>query len=134
MKQEVLEQAVILGRRLGRVLVATAGKNGLPHIAASSRIDPVGDDCVSISEWFCPGTLSNLQVNPKVSIVIWDPQSDTGFQLLGRSQEVQDIAMMDGLQPSDEKTAPFPQVERKILVKVERILHFSHAPHNDVED
>lgn len=134
MKPELLERAVRLGKRIGVALLATSDEKGMPHMAASSRIEAEGYPRVAISEWFCPGTLSNLQGNPQISIVVWDPESDTGFQLLGESEGIQETAVMNGLLSGPQEKHPIPQVQRKILVRVERIVRFCHAPHNDLEE
>jgi hypothetical protein len=132
MKPEVLERAVRLGKRVGVALVATADGKGIPHVASASRIESEGYPRVAVSEWFCPGTLSNLQGNPRISIVLWDPESDIGFQLVGVSEGIQETAVMNGLHP--EKEPSLPQVQRKILVRVDHIVRFCHAPHSDVEE
>ncbi|MEW6664432.1 MAG: pyridoxamine 5'-phosphate oxidase family protein [Thermodesulfobacteriota bacterium] len=134
MNRDSIQRAVALGSELGHVIVATADRGGIPHVAASSRISMEEDGRVGISEWFCPGTLANLQVNPQIAIVVWDPKKDRGYQLVGTSSEVMDVAFMDGLAPEDETQRPLPQVERKILVRVDRIVHFSHAPHSDLDE
>jgi hypothetical protein len=134
MSRETIGRAVELGSAVGHMFVATADADGLPHIAASRRISSEPDGRIGISEWFCPGTLENLQVNPRISVVVWDPQKDTGFQILGRSEKVEDLSVMDGLSPELEAEPPLPQVERKILVQVDKVIHFSHAPHSDMEE
>jgi hypothetical protein len=40
---------------------------------------------------------------------------------------------MDGYIPEMESIGPSPQVERKLLVKVDKVMAFSHAPHSDLE-
>jgi uncharacterized protein len=134
MRPEIFEQAVRLGKRIGVALVATADEKGFPHMAASSKIEAEGYPRIAVSEWFCPGTLSNLKENPKISIVVWDPESDIGFQLTGESEGIQETAVMNGLLKGHEKEPPLPQVQRKILVRVESIVRFCHAPHSDLEE
>lgn len=129
-----IEKAVNLGNELGHVFLATADADGLPHLAASGRLTAEPDGTLGISEWFCPGTLTNLQLNSRVSVVIWNPDNDKGYQILGHCEKVEDLSMMDGFSPESEKEAPLPQVERKIFVRVNKILHFSQAPHSDVEE
>jgi hypothetical protein len=131
-KKNVIRKAVEMGSRLGHVFVATANSSGLPHLAASSRIEEEPGSRVAVSEWFCPGTLVNLQGNPQISIVAWDPVNDKGFQILGVAEDLEETAMMDGLSPNLGKA--LPQVERKIHVRVEKIIDFSHAPHSDTEE
>jgi hypothetical protein len=89
---------------------------------------------VAVSEWFCPGTLENLDQNRLVSLVIWDPATDTGYQLLGEVEKMKAEATVNGYAPELEKKAPMPQAEWKIIVRVEKIIDFTHAPHSDVEE
>lgn len=130
-RDELIKKVVSMANRVGYALVATSDRNGLPHMAASSRVEAEPDRHVAVSEWFCPGTLANLDENPQISVVVWDPASDTGYQLTGKSTAVEDLAMLDGFSLAVEEARP--QMERKIRVKVERIMDFSHAPHSDEE-
>lgn len=134
MNRGTIEKTVALGSELGHIIVATADRGGIPHVAASSRISLEENGKIGISEWFCPGTLANLQENPRIAIVVWDPRNDSGYQIMGTTERVEDMAFMDGLVPSAETGKPLPQVERKILVRSNRVLRFSHAPHTDLEE
>lgn len=43
MNNELVEKAVDMGRRVGYALVVTCDGNGLPHIAASRRVEKIMD-------------------------------------------------------------------------------------------
>ena len=132
MKTENLNVAVELAKSLGHVFVATADQNGLPHLAAAKELSLGDDGLIEVAAWFCPGTVSNLQVNNNISIVVWNPANDRGYQLLGKLERMKEMAVMDGYAPELEEV-PLPQVERKIIVRVDKILDFRHAPHSDIE-
>jgi len=134
MLRDPVKEAVRLGRRMKVAMIATADAQGLPHMAASRKITVEPGGGIGVSEWFCPGTLANLQVNPRISIVVWDSKKDSGYQVLGISERVEDLSMMNGFSPELEKGDPMPQVERKIHVQVDKVIHFSHAPHSDMEE
>lgn len=134
MNEKSLKKAIELAKQVGYVLVATADEAGLPHVAAACEIADVGDGMVSAAEWFCPGTIENVKHNRNVSLVVWDKSSDKGYQLFGTVQQVEDIAVMDGYAPELETGTPMPQIERKLIVKVGKVVLFSHAPHSDVEE
>ncbi|MCK9274127.1 MAG: pyridoxamine 5'-phosphate oxidase family protein [Syntrophales bacterium] len=134
MKPELLKTAVELGNRVGYVFIATSDPEGLPHIAASRKITLEKDNAIGIREWFCPGTLANIQMNPFVSLVAWDSINDTGYQILGKSIHMEDLYMMNGLSAETEQGQQLPQVERKITLMVQKILQFCHAPHTDIEE
>lgn len=128
-----LDSAISLAEKLEHVYVATADASGLPHVAAAGQLARVSNDHVAVAAWFCPGTLANLDVNLRISLVIWDPASDAGYQLLGEVEKVEEQAIMNGFLPGSESGPPMPQVERSLMVRVDRIIGFSHAPHSDME-
>jgi hypothetical protein len=134
MTLEILKKAVRLGEELGHVLVATADTAGLPHVAAAGKISLESEDRVAVMEWFCPRTVANVKVNRRVSVVVWNQKSDLGFQLLGKCEKVEEVGMMNGYSPGLEDQKPLPQVERKLIVRIEKITDFRHAPHSDVEE
>ena len=134
MNGKILGKAVALGRQLGKILVATADRAGLPHLAAAAKLRPRGEGRVEVDAWFCPGTMANLQENRRISLVIWNPETDRGYQLLGETEKVEDRAMMNGYIPGEENTPSLPQVERKLIVRVDRVIDFRHAPHSDLEE
>jgi hypothetical protein len=51
-----------------------------------------------------------VQENPRLTIVIWDAQNDKGYQLIGESEKVQDLAIMNGFSPDMETRPPLPTV------------------------
>jgi hypothetical protein len=114
--------------------VATADAQGLPHVAAAAAMTSIAENKVAVSAWFCPGTLANLDQNRLVSLIVWDEAADSGFQLLGRVENIDDKAVMNGYLPETEHSAPLPQIEKILEVAVDRVIAFSHAPHSDVED
>ncbi|MDR4497870.1 MAG: pyridoxamine 5'-phosphate oxidase family protein [Candidatus Scalindua sp.] len=134
MKPELLNAAVKLAEKLEHVFVATADSSGTPHVAAAGELKQMSKDHVTVSSWFCPGTLANLENNRRVSMVVWDAESDKGYQLLGRVEKVEDIAILNGYLPEIDETQVVPQVEEKLLVRVEKIIAFSHSPHSDLEE
>jgi len=128
-----LAQAVKTGTRAGHVLIATADSSGVPHIAAAGKIELEGPSTVAITEWFCPGTVANLRKNAGVSVVAWDKASDAGYQLIGRLEASKDVAVLDGYAPGLEGQPPLPQVEQRLVVRVERVMDFRIGPHSDTE-
>ena len=132
MKAESIKGAISLAQRLGHVLVATADAGGVPHIAVAGKIAHLGGSRVSVDSWFCPATLSNLQVNHHISVVVWDRESDSGYQLIGESEKIVDRAMMDGYTPAKDDRA-IPQVEREIIFRLVRVIDFMRGLHSDME-
>jgi uncharacterized protein len=134
MNPQVLQQAVSFVAKIEYVLISTASKTKEPHIAVATRMDLVDNIHVTVSAWFCPTTVINLFENPSLSLVIWDQENDTGYQLIGASEGIENMAVLGCWTPEVDKQMPVPQVERRVLVRVDRIIDFKHAPHNDIEE
>lgn len=133
MHKETLVKAIAMAIKMGHVLIATADSTGVPHI---SVLQPLGLDSVGrlkLIGWFCQYTAANLEMNPRVSVVVWDPLKDTGYQLIGAMEEMKEVAMLDGYAARIEKAHPLPQVERVIHLRMDKILGFEKRPHIDVE-
>jgi predicted pyridoxine 5'-phosphate oxidase superfamily flavin-nucleotide-binding protein len=133
-RTKAIQRAVAFANRLQHVFVATADSKGLPHVAAAGelRLTPAGQ--LAVAAWFCPETVINLQHNRRIAIVVWDPADDTGYQLVGEVEKVEESAFLNGYQPQVEGSSPSPQVERQLLVRVDKVIDFRHAPHSDVEE
>ena len=134
MDPNALKKAVALAEKMKSVLIATANRKGEPHLAAAAQLSQVDDERVAVAAWFCPMTVANLHENHRVSLVVWDRKKDTGYQLIGRSEKVEELAMLDGYAPKFDEQITIPQVERRVLVRIDKIIDFKHAPHNDLEE
>ena len=134
MKKEVFEKAVELADYVKAIFVATADAEGKCHIAAAGKLELMGTDSVGLTEWFCPGTVANLQSNKQLAVVVWDENSDKGYQLVGRLERVDDVGILDGYAAEAEGEPPLPQVKRRLVIKVEKIIDFKPGPHSDVEE
>lgn len=131
MSLEAIYEAVELGKRMRYVYVATADLRGLPHLASAGIISVLFENRIGVEAWFCPGTIQNLKDNPLISVVSWDPGPDIGFQMLGKVEKVEETAILNGFSPEFEKAEPIPQSERKLIIKVDKVLAFRAAPHSD---
>jgi uncharacterized protein len=134
MRLDAIKKAVDLAERIKSVLIATANRKGEPHLAAAAQLTQIDGNRVAVSAWFCPMTVANLHENHRVSLVVWDSKTDTGYQLAGKSEKVEELAMLDGYAPKMDEKITVPQVERRVIVKIEKIIAFKHAPHNDLEE
>ena len=128
---EPVRKAVQFSKRLRHTFVATAGREGLPHVAAGGEASLGDDGLLHVVGWYCPTTTQNLEDNRLVSLVFWDPETDFGYQLLGEVEDIREKAILDGYGPETKEPAVLPQVERELLVRVKEVCIFSHAPHTD---
>ena len=133
MKSEFMEKAVALGKKRGFVFLTTVDDHGIPHLTVATRVSVTPDHMLSVTEWFCPQTVRNLESNPVIGVTAWDERSDSGYQLFGKKEALREVAVLDGYTPQAPKTGNLPQVEREVLISVERILEFKRSPHSDTE-
>ncbi len=133
MNQEKLKDAIELAKSMGYVLVATANTKGIPHVAVAGIVGQADKGHISVTDWFCDGTVTNLRENKHVTIVVWDKDRDRGYQLMGMVTRLHTVAMMDGFPPEADSRRPPPQAEREIIVRIDRIVDFKHALHSDEE-
>ena len=133
-KIDVLDKAVALAKKVGAVFIATANVDGLPHLAAAGEMEKIGPENISISEWFCPGTVKNLRQNGRISVVVWEKEADMGYQLIGTLTDYKNVGILNGYAPGIEGQIPRPQLERRLCIHVQAVVDFSVAPHSDVEE
>lgn len=131
MNPRAVQDAVELAGRGARILVATASADGVPHLAAAGAVKAGAGGALEITAWYCPGTLENLERNPRLSLTVWDPREDRGHQIVGELVRIDTLAVLDGYAPGLERFDSLPQVERTIVMRPQRVLVFTHAPHSD---
>ena len=62
-----------------------------------------------------------------MAVLIWDPASDDGYEILGEVLMFESQAFLNGFAPEVEEDAYLPQVKRKLIIRAEKITAFSHA-------
>lgn len=67
-----------LARANARMLLASAGTGGTPHLDGAGGLSCLAAGRVGVRYWFCPRTLANLEENPRCSLVIWSAEEDDG--------------------------------------------------------
>lgn len=133
MNETAMSDALALAKK-NPVFVATADASGTPHLACAGSLSGGEDGTVRVTEWFCPATVENVRRNPRISLTVWDEPADRGYQLVGEVEELEELGVLDGYAAEVETDGPVPQVQRRLVVRVDRILDFSRAPHTDVEE
>ncbi|OHB55007.1 MAG: hypothetical protein A2Y07_02045 [Planctomycetes bacterium GWF2_50_10] len=132
MDKAAIGAAVALSKHAGYVFIATVGPERVPHLAAAGPL-LLEDNQVAITAWYCPVTLANIQQFPEVSIVVWQKETDSGYQLIGKLEKVRDVAQIDGYAPKEDVSL-YPQVERQLVIKIDSVLFFSQALHADTAE
>jgi len=127
MNAKKLERAIELGKRVEHFFLALVGADGFPYVNTARQIEPVAENQFAIEEWICPLTVKHLSENPKMAVLIWDPASEDGYEILGEVLMFESQAFLNGFAPEVEEDAYLPQVKRKLIIRAEKITAFSHA-------
>ncbi len=127
-----INAAIKIAEKLQYFFIATANDRGVPHVATAGELVLKSPDMVEVSFWFCPTTIDNLQQNKKVSLIIWDAKENSGYQLLGEAGETYISKTLDGYVAKVEGGKKFSQSYLSVTVRVETIMDFVHALHNDI--
>jgi hypothetical protein len=112
-------------------IVASSDSLGRPHLAAGSELRVPDPEHLALEAWFCVTTLQNVATNPRVAVIVTDPVSCSGYQLLGRVESSQAIAMIDGFAPEAEVPGT-PQVDTRLEVRIDTVMAFSAGIHSDL--
>lgn len=132
MKPEKVQKVKNLVEKVKTVYVATANKEGLPHIAASEGMAFNDGDQVIFKAWFCLKTVENLRENPRISLGVLDPETGEGYQVFGKMERVETGAILDGFTPQMEKNwKGYPQIEHQLSIRIEKISHLTTGAHSD---
>jgi hypothetical protein len=127
MNSRRIEQAIELGKRLDHFFVALVGSDGFPYLTYARKIDQVSETQLTVEEWICPLTVKHFSENSKMAVLIWDPASDDGYEILGEVLMFESLAFLNGFAPEVEEKAYLPQVKRRLIVRAEKIAAYSRA-------
>ena len=121
-----------LVQKVKLVYLATADKEGVPHIAASEGLSFLGDDQIAFRAWFCLKTVQNLEQNPNLSLAVLNPKSKEGYQIMGRIERIEKGAILDGYSSEEEgRRTGYPQAEHRLSIRVKEISVLTSGPHSD---
>ena len=120
-KGNKLERAIELGKRVEHFFLALMGADNFPYVNSAREIEQVAENQFAIEEWICPLTVKHLSENPKMAVLIWDPATDDGYEILGEVLMFESQAFLNGFAPEVEEDAYLPQVKRKLIIRAEKI-------------
>jgi predicted pyridoxine 5'-phosphate oxidase superfamily flavin-nucleotide-binding protein len=132
MEKGLLDKVRKLVRGVKVVYVATANREGAPHIAASEGMTFVDGDRIVFRAWFCIKTVGNLRENPRLSLAVLNTETGEGYQLLGELERIERGAMLNGFAFEKEgEWAGYPQAEHQLHIRITAISHLTSGAHSD---
>lgn len=88
--------------------IATSSKNGIPNVSPKGSLRVLDDDTVAFAEMMSPQTLANLQENPEVAILLFNPTNWGGCRIRGKAQ------ILDSGELVDSFRAQFAPMKMKV--------------------
>ena len=132
MEKRLLDEVKNLVQEVRIVYVATASREGIPHIAASEGMTFVDGDQVVFRAWFCIKTVGNLQENPRLSLAVLNPETREGYQLFGELERIEKGAILDGFAVEKVREwAGYPQAEHQLYIRIKAISQLTSGAHSD---
>lgn len=106
----------MFGRQLA--VIATASKDGTPNIGPKGSMYVIDDETLAYSEATCGKTLSNLQENPKVTVMVVDREKSDGYRVKGRAELLTSGALFEQVaRRQEERKKSGPKYAVKIRVE-----------------
>ena len=77
-------KAIITQANLG--FIATVNADGSPNLSPKSTLRPRGDDCLIFANLASPGTMRNLERDPRIEVNCIDVFSRRGYRFTGTAE------------------------------------------------
>jgi hypothetical protein len=119
MNFQKLQKALRLAAHFPCILIATTNSDGFPFVAPGGRLNLTANGLLEIPSWFSIKAMGNIHDNKRVSVVLFDPEQNYGFQILGKVVEINELSAYD---PSVQCLTTF--IEWSILFQADVLLDF----------
>ena len=127
----IQETVKLFVESIDSAFVASTDENGVPHLAVGHDPTVPDPDHLVFEAWFCPKTLQNVSRNPRVAVVVVTPDSGAGYQFVGTVEQLATTGILDGYADTQEEPPGMPQVQSRLVVRVDQVMEFSEGAHTD---
>jgi len=109
--------------------VATASRDGTPNVSIKGSLRVLDAEHLLFADIFSLKTRNNLKENPRVAIMVFDPESRRGYAFKGKAEQLDNGPIFDQTVESIRKTMPqLPAPKYVVTVAVESIWDQSAGP------
>ena len=119
---KLTEEAKKIIAERGPALIATASKEGKPNVSVKGSFRVLDDEHIVFADIASPRTMANLQENPQLAAIVFDPAARKGCRIWGRAEIVDSGALFDSM--SVEFAAMKMKVKHLVKVAVEEVATF----------
>jgi predicted pyridoxine 5'-phosphate oxidase superfamily flavin-nucleotide-binding protein len=108
--------------------LATASKDGDPHVIPVGFGKVLSDDELLLVDVFMKKTLENIKSNPRVAVSVWDMESLKGYEFKGKARIETSGKVFDDSVKMVQSMMPQLNAKGAVIVKVDSILVRSPGP------
>ena len=76
-------------------IVASATRNGMPNVSPKGSFQVLDDEHVLFANIHSPRTIENINENPQVSAIVFDPTTRHGCRIWGQAEVYQSGELFD---------------------------------------
>ncbi|HEX73628.1 MAG TPA: pyridoxamine 5'-phosphate oxidase [Dehalococcoidia bacterium] len=108
--------------------VATATKDGDPHVVPVAFGKVLSEDEILLVEVFMKKTIENIKANPRVAVSVWDMESLKGYEFKGDARIETSGKVFDDSVKMVQSMMPQLNAKSAVIVKVDSIFVRSPGP------
>lgn len=109
--------------------VATASKEGIPNVAIKGSLSVLDDEHLMFADLFSLKTRKNLEENPQVAVMVYDPESRACYSLKGRAELISQGPLFDNVAAGvKQRSAQMPTPKYVVKITVEAIFDQAVGP------
>ena len=102
--------------------IATADKAGRPNVSPKGSFQVLDDEHVIFADVMSPRTIANLQENPQVSAIVFDPATNHGCRVWGDAEILDSGEVFDRV--NHQLAEMQMQAKHVVIVSVEAFATF----------
>jgi predicted pyridoxine 5'-phosphate oxidase superfamily flavin-nucleotide-binding protein len=121
------EMKEVAGKAKG-FAVATATKDGDPHVIPVGFGKVLSEDELLLVDVFMKKTLENIKANPRVAVSVWDMESLKGYEFKGNARIETSGKVFDDSVKMVKSMMPQLDAKAAVIVKVDSISVRSPGP------
>jgi predicted pyridoxine 5'-phosphate oxidase superfamily flavin-nucleotide-binding protein len=103
-------------------LVATADKSGRPNVSPKGSFQVLDDEHVLFANVHSPRTMANLEENPQVSAIVFDPATNHGVRIWGMAEVQNSGELFDRI--SSAMAARNVQAKEVVVIRIDNFTTF----------
>lgn len=122
----MLKDALQTAKKVKPLFLVSTDPGGMPVVADVDDVQLTEKGQISVAGWFPEEMVSNLSRNPDLSLVVWDPETNSQYRLTGVMKNIAMTAILDGYVPKIERGRNIPQVRWAIEAEIHQVTGEKH--------